>query len=150
LNYWDRNIDWNNIGNCLELGARKGGLSLWLALKGENIICSDLSNTFEKASVLHKKYNIIKYITYQDINVLDIPYENYFDIIIFKSIIGSVGNFNSQQKAFCEIHKALKSGGKLLFADNLAASSLHQFLRKKFVEWGNSCRYVTLCEMETF
>jgi hypothetical protein len=44
LEYWDNNTDWNNVKNGLELGGREGGLSLWLALKGKETVCSDLKD----------------------------------------------------------------------------------------------------------
>ena len=34
LHYWDNRVNWDTVENALELGAKKGGLSLWLAQKG--------------------------------------------------------------------------------------------------------------------
>lgn len=153
LSYWESNIVWDKVQNGLELGGREGGLSLWLALKGKTVVCSDLKNVKETAQQLHLQYNITSHITYQDIDATDIPYENYFDIIVFKSIIGGIGrndNYGIQQKVFNEIYKALKPGGKLLFAENLKASSFHQRVRKRFVNWGSSWRYVSINEMRKF
>jgi SAM-dependent methyltransferase len=153
LNYWDKKIDWKSVYTCLELGGRKGGLSLWLALKGKRTICSDISNTKENAGMMHSQYNINALVTYQDIDATDIPYENYFDIVIFKSVIGGIGRNNNiakQQKVFDEIYKSLKPGGKLLFAENLVGSSLHQLLRKKFVRWGRTWRYISINDLTQF
>ena len=153
LSYWESNIVWDKVQNGLELGGREGGLSLWLALKGKTVVCSDLKNVKETAQQLHLQYNIASHITYQDIDATDIPYEHYFDIIVFKSIIGGIGrndNYDIQQKVFNEIYKALKPGGKLLFAENLKASSFHQRVRKRFVNWGSSWRYVSINEMRKF
>jgi SAM-dependent methyltransferase len=153
LNYWELNIDWGTVKNALELGGHKGGLSLWLANKRIHTVCSDYENVKLAAEPLHKKYNVLDLITYQDIDATDIPYENHFDIIVFKSIVGGIGrdnNLEKQQKVFNEIHKALKPGGKLLFAENLIASPMHQALRKKFVNWGDSWRYISLPEMYEF
>jgi SAM-dependent methyltransferase len=153
LSYWETNIDWDNINNGLELGGREGGLSLWLALKGKTVVCSDLNDVQKTAEQLHIRYNVSSFIKYQDIDATTIPYENYFDVIIFKSIIGGIGrddNYETQQKVFKEIYKALKPGGKLLFAENLIASSFHQRLRKRFVNWGGSWRYVSIKEMKEF
>ena len=153
LTYWDSHTDWDNIQNGLELGGREGGLSLWLALKGKETVCSDLKDVKKTAEQLHLKHKISSLIKYQDIDATNIPYENHFDVIVFKSIIGGIGsndNYEIQQKVFKEIYKALKPGGKLLFAENLVASKFHQQLRKKFVNWGNSWRYVSIKEMETF
>lgn len=151
LDFWEKEIDWSNVQNALELGGREGGLSLWLAKKGVDVICSDLENVEETASALHEKHHVK--VTYQDIDATKIPYENHFDIIVFKSIIGGIGRNNqiqNQEKAFQQMHKALKPGGKLLFAENLSASPLHRFFRKQFIKWGRSWRYVSIPEMESF
>jgi SAM-dependent methyltransferase len=153
LKYWDKNIDWGNIHTGLELGGREGGLSLWLALKGIKTICSDLHDVKTNAEPLHQSYNVTELISYQDIDATNIPYENHFDVIVFKSIIGGIGrnnNIEMQRKTFAQIHKALKPGGKLLFAENLTASPFHQSLRKRFVRWGSSWRYITIDEMKMF
>ena len=153
LSYWDSNIEWDKIQNGLELGGREGGLSLWLALKGKTTVCSDLKDVKNTAEQLHLRHDVSSFIKYQDIDATNIPYENYFDIIVFKSIIGGIGsndNYEIQQKVFKEIYKALKPGGKLLFAENLSASPFHQQLRKRFVNWGSSWRYVSVKEMKEF
>jgi SAM-dependent methyltransferase len=153
LSYWDSKVEWNKIQHSLELGGREGGLSLWLALKGKSVVCSDLKDVQKTAEQLHKRHQVSTWITYQDIDATNIPYEEYFDLIVFKSIIGGIGrndNYKNQHKVFKEIYKALKPGGKLLFAENLAASAVHRRLRKRFVQWGSSWRYVSLDEMKEF
>lgn len=153
LLYWDKAINWNKVKIALELGGRQGGLSLWLALKGIETICSDLNNSKVSAQPLHSGYNINSLIKYEDIDAANIPYENHFDVIIFKSIIGGIGrngNIKQQEKVFHQVYEALKPGGKLLFAENLIASPLHQFARKKFVRWGNSWRYISIEELKRF
>jgi SAM-dependent methyltransferase len=153
LKYWDTCISWGNVHACLELGGRQGGLALWLALKGKTTVCSDLFNPREIAKPLHERYNVTECITYQGIDATNIPYENHFDIIVFKSIIGGIGrngNIDIQKKVMNEIYKALKPGGKLLLAENLIGSQLHQFLRHNFIKWGKSWRYISLSELEQF
>jgi SAM-dependent methyltransferase len=152
LPFWEEQIKQISSGKALELGGRQGGLSLWLANKGIDVICSDLSESEVTAKPLHQKYNLSN-VSYKDIDASAIPYENYFDVIVFKSIIGGIGRFGGmelQQKTFNSIYKALKPGGHLLFAENLIASPLHKFLRKKFVKWGDTWRYVSLSELRTF
>lgn len=81
---------------------------------------------------------------YQDIDATYIPYENHFDVVVFKSIIGDIGsndNLDAQREAFKQIHKALKPDGKLLFAEKMVASPLHLFFKKRFVNWGDRWRY---------
>lgn len=150
LSYWERNVDWSKVQNGLELGGREGGLSLWMALKGMTVICSDLENVKQSAEKLHVQYKVSDRIRYQDIDATQIPYENHFDIIVFKSILGGIGrddNFAIQKKVIDEIYKALKPGGKLLFAENLIASPIHRKLRKRFTNWGESWRYLSIEEM---
>jgi SAM-dependent methyltransferase len=153
LYYWEKNVDWKKIDTCLELGSREGGLSLWLILRGgSNIICSDFKSSKVNAEKLHKKYHFDLEIKYQDIDAANIPFENYFDLIVFKSIIGGIGNgdIEKQQKVFDQIHKALKRGGKLLFAENIKASFLHRFFRNYFTKWSAYWRYVTPMELKKF
>lgn len=151
LYFWEKNVNWKNVNRALELGGREGGLALWLGLKGIDTVCSDLMDVEKTAGGLHEKYGVA--MRYEDVNATAIPYENHFDIIVFKSIIGGIGrdgNKQNQDLVFKQVYKALKPGGKLLFAENLAASRLHRFLRSRFVKWGSSWRYVTLGEMQDF
>lgn len=137
-------------GRALELGGRKGGLSLWLAKKGFNVVCSDLENPERTAYELHKDFPDLK-ISYEAINALNIPYEDQFDVIIFKSILGGIarnGKDEIKKEVIQQIHKALKKGGVLLFAENLEASGIHRFFRKNFVKWGAEWNYLRATEIE--
>lgn len=148
LRFWDENVDLENKNyKCLELGGRRGGLSLWLALKGNDVICSDLENPQVEAEVLHNKYNCGNRISYEAIDATDIPYNSHFDIIVFKSILGGIsrdGKVQLAQAVIDQIFKALRPGGKLLFAENLKASMLHSFLRQRLVRWGDSWNYMDI------
>lgn len=148
--FWDKKVDWSAVKICLEIGSREGGLSLWLALKNKQVICSDI-NISIAAKQLHSKYKVGDKIEYEAIDATGIPYEDYFDVIIFKSILGGLGrnnNYALQAQAINEMYKALKPGGKLLFAENLRASFLHILLRKLFRQWGGKWRYVSLQELD--
>ncbi|TKK70965.1 class I SAM-dependent methyltransferase [Ilyomonas limi] len=149
--FWDKKIDWSSVNTCLELGAREGGLSLWLALKNKQVICSDIVISKE-AEQLHLKYKVADKIEYETIDAAGIPYEDYFDVIVFKSVLGGIGknnNYRLQEQAVNEMYKALKPGGKLLFAENLRSSVLHDVIRKIFRQWGSKWRYVSLQEINT-
>ncbi len=153
LALWQRALNSKTkLLKCLELGAREGGLSLWLAAEGNEVVCSDLESPESKAAPIHQRFGLRSQITYAAIDATQIPYENHFDIIILKSILGNVGgheNFERQQMAIASVHKALKTGGMLLYAENLKASKLHVVSRKLFTNWGSYWRYLTANEVES-
>lgn len=153
LHYWDKKVNWDGVHTALELGAREGGISLWLAQKGIQVLCSDYENAEVTALPLHQKFGVTDRISYQDIDATQIPHENHFDLIVFKSIVGGIGKFGgleAQKKVFEQIHKALKPGGVLLYAENLVSSSLHQYMRKKYNAWGDYWRYLSKEELKDF
>jgi len=151
LEYWDffSCRDFNGL-KILEIGARNGGLSLWAALKGAEVICSDLNGPSEIAKLHFKKYGIEPKVQCECIDAKKIPYENYFDIILFKSVLGGIGDNKSQKIVFDEIFKSLKSGGCCLFAENLKSTFIHQKIRNKFRPWGKRWNYVTINDILSF
>jgi len=153
IKFWESYLGKNLQGvNCLDLGGRAGGLSLWLAEKGANVICSDLENPQEIAKKFHDKFDFEGTINYKAIDATKIPYTNKFDIVIFKSIIGGIARNNKdnlKSQVINEIYKSLKPGGKLLFVENLESSNIHKFLRKKFIPWGGEWNYLKFSEIKT-
>jgi SAM-dependent methyltransferase len=154
LQYWLSNTthELSSI-NALEIGARNGGLSLWAALNGIKVLCTDLEGPTNEAIEKHEKYGISQLVRYEKLNALNIPYFEEFDVVLFKSVLGAIGtrnNKNNQIKAINEIYKSLKKGGELWFAENLKASPFHQFLRRRYIEWGETWRYVTVQDMKEF
>lgn len=153
LDFWlqSTSLDLSNT-IVLELGAGLGGLSLWLALKGARVVCSELNGVTEEARALHAKHNVQHLITYRAIDATHIPYAEHFDLVLFKSVLGDVGRGGRremQDEAMREIHKSLKPGGELWFAENLSGSALHRFARK-FIRRGSLWRYVSLEEISQF
>ncbi|MBK9513859.1 MAG: methyltransferase domain-containing protein [Flavobacteriales bacterium] len=65
-----------------------------------------------------------------------------FDVVIFKSMIGALSTKEKQAQAIREMHRVLKRGGVLLFAENLQGTRLHTWLRKRFVAWDHYWRYL--------
>lgn len=138
-------------GMALELGARHGGLSLYLALQGFQVICSDLTQPDIKAQERHQKHHVAEQVTYTALDALDLDVpSNTFDVVVFKSILGGIGRIGHthlKQQAIQEMHRILKPGGYLLFGENLCASRLHQWLRQ-WVPWSKYWGYVTMSEMQ--
>ena len=150
LYYWQNIISQIDTKQkiALELGANKGGLSLWLSRNGFESICSDYNSDLKNAKEHHA--NHVGNISYQDLDASNLPFENHFDIIIFKSVLGGVSRNNPEllNQTFGSIYKALKPNGILLFAENTKASFLHQMARRYFVSWGKSWRYLSFREIE--
>jgi SAM-dependent methyltransferase len=120
---------------CLEIGAGPGGPSLWLALKGHDVVCSNNLTSEHRAAPLHRRHGVYERIEYRDIDATAIPYRDEFDIVVFKSVLGGVDSDGlvSQRKAIDEMRLSLKPGGRLLFAENLLATPLHRLARR--VAW---------------
>lgn len=151
LNFWE-SFNSLDLQNCLvlELGAANGGLSLWLALKGARVVSSDLHGPTPAARQLHGKYGVGHLIEYRCVDATSIPYENRFDLVVFKSMLGDIGRGDRpelQARAVGEMFKALKPGGELWFAENLSGSALHRVARR-FIKRGRLWRYLTVPEIE--
>jgi SAM-dependent methyltransferase len=140
-------------GTALELGARHGGLSLWLALQGARVVHSDVTVPTQRALATHTAAGVAERISYQIIDATRIPYAASLDVVVFKSVLGAVGARHGaagQAAALSQIHQALRPGGELFFAENLVASPAHRFLRRRFVSWGARWRYTSVDEMLAF
>ncbi len=120
----------------MTFGEREGGLSLWLASQGADVVCTDYNEFPETTQELHKKYGLSEKISYakEDITQISAP-DNTYDIVMFKSVIGGLGSIERQEQAISELYRILKPGGYLLFAENLEATKLHTVVRKKFTNW---------------
>lgn len=151
IKYWEKNTSHDlSAVTTIEIGGKHGGLSLWMGLNGAKVLCTDLDKPTNLAIEKHKKYNVSNLIDYEAINALSIPYKDQFDIVFFKSVLGGIGaddNKENQVNAIRQMHKCLKKDGELFFAENLVASPIHRFLRKRFIAWGKRWRYVSIEEM---
>ena len=136
--------------SVLEIGCGGGGLSLWFAQQGARVTCSDIHGPQEKARLKHAASGVEGLIEYATVDATAIPYRDEYDLVVFKSMLGGIPTKEAQAVAIGEMHKALKPGGELLFAENLTASAMHQYLRRRYVRWGREWRYVTVAEMLEF
>jgi SAM-dependent methyltransferase len=138
---------------ALEIGSRHGGISLWAALQGMQIVCSDLNGPTFMAINKHHQYGVENLVQYLALDGTHIPFDNCLDLVIFKSVLGGIGRDNHkerQEKAIYEIYRSMRPGGEVWFAENLTASVFHRYFRKKYVNWGEEWRYVTPDEMANF
>lgn len=145
LAFWEEHLPKDLSGTrSLEVGCGRGGLSLWLAKKNSQVVCSDLSDPQPKAHSLHDFWGVSERIRYEAIDALSIPYEDEFDLVVFKSVLGGLGaedHIDRIQQSLQQMHKALKPGGRLMFAENLN-TPFHHFLRTAFVRWGRRWNYL--------
>lgn len=124
----------------LAIGERNGGLSLWMALQGFQVVCTDREGPTEQARELHKKYGVAQNITYRDFDLVNTQnFDTTYDIIIMKSVLGGVkeqyGNAASRtdatrQKAIDNIYKLLSQKGIFLSADNLQGSMFLRLIKR--------------------
>jgi SAM-dependent methyltransferase len=153
LRHWERVLA-ESLAGCraLEIGGENGGLSLYLALKGCEVVCSDFWPPAASVREMMGRYGVGDSIVYARIDATNIAFSDHsFDIAAFKSVLGSIGihkGLEGQQQAMNEIHRVLKPGGVLLFAENLKGSAIHVFLRNRFVKWGRAWRYLTVDELQ--
>ncbi len=152
LDYWDSRLDFDpSGGRALELGCGgNGGLSLWLATKGCRVLCSGYQGVEEAARSVHRAYGVEGLIEYATVDACAIPHREAFDLVCYKSMLGRIAGDGSLEVArgvVDQISKALKPGGRLLFAENLVSSGLHRALRQRWGAGKNRWRYFTIEEL---
>ncbi|MBX9602036.1 MAG: class I SAM-dependent methyltransferase [Bryobacteraceae bacterium] len=123
----------------LAVGERGGGVSLWFALRGYQVVCSDLGGPADSARRLHCAYGVSDRVQYESIDVFAISHRSEeFDIVVSKSVIGglklvykdpSTRTLENQSRAMREIHRVLKPNGVWLGAENMQGSLIHRRLR---------------------
>jgi 2-polyprenyl-3-methyl-5-hydroxy-6-metoxy-1,4-benzoquinol methylase len=135
LAFWESLLSNKEHLSCLEIGANKGGLSLWLASKGYRVTCTDVTEMSDEIKASHKQYPFSKNISYEVLDATNIPYTGHFDVVVLKSVLGGIGrnrNIAQMEKVISEIYKCLKPGGLFLFAENVSGTKMHSFFRKNF------------------
>ncbi|HLJ11277.1 MAG TPA: class I SAM-dependent methyltransferase [Planctomycetaceae bacterium] len=150
LRNWERHLP-SGPADCLEIGSGAGGLSLWLASKGHHVVCSDRAGARPEARELHGLHSVPGKIDYAAVDATNIPYNERFDIIVFKSVLGRIWAICGDEglrQALAEMRKALKPKGKLLFAENLRSTRFHMFCRIRFADRGEEkWKFLTIEEM---
>jgi SAM-dependent methyltransferase len=155
LSFWQAHTVIDGVGStALEVGAdaRNGGISLWLAANGFRVICSGLEDPSEEMRRLHAEHAVSDAVRYEKIDALSIPYAETFDVVTFKSLLGFFGMagrdaLDLQRRAIANMHKALRPGGELWFAENASGTRLHGFFQKRFGWGARGWHYVSPAEL---
>jgi len=149
LPFWSEELPPSLEGlTTLALGERNGGLSLYFAARGSRVHCTDVGGPRPQARALHVRYGLADRITYADVDATHIAYADAsFDIVALKSMLGALRTWERQARALAEIHRVLKPGGLLFFAENAVGSPMHRWLRRRYVEWWDIWRYLTLDDL---
>ena len=141
---WAKFLDFIDSANMdfqgkriLALGERNGGMSLFFALRGAEVLCSDLKGPTENARALHRKYGVDSHVHYAAVDAVHIPrdYDGQFDVVTFKSVFGGIGRHDSydhQGQCVDSIYRVLRPRGCVDFAENMRATWWHMALRKAF------------------
>lgn len=132
----DANMDFQGK-RVLALGERNGGMSLFFALRGAEVLCTDLKGPTEKARILHRKYGVDSRVRYAALDAIHISqeYDGQFDVVTFKSVFGGIGSHDSYEKqGECveSICRVLRPTGYAVFAENMKATWWHMALRRAF------------------
>ncbi|MCC6540640.1 MAG: class I SAM-dependent methyltransferase [Flavobacteriales bacterium] len=143
LPLWEQYLPKDRTSRVLGIGEREGGLSLWFAAKGYTVVCTDLRPFPEGTRELHERYGVQDRVIHQQADTTALPFpDQSFTCVFFKSVIGALGTKEAQLQAVREMHRVLKPGGVLLFAENLHGSCLHGWLRERYVSWSSYWRYL--------
>ncbi|PKL74975.1 MAG: hypothetical protein CVV27_17760 [Candidatus Melainabacteria bacterium HGW-Melainabacteria-1] len=134
----------------LELGAGRGGLSLYLGLKGASMLCSDHAVPTATARSLHAQYGLQpEYLALDACAPLPFAAAS-LDLVCFKSVLGGLRKGRSTDPKpglIAEIERVLRPGGWLLLAENLQGMWLHRQLRRRFVIWSKGWEYLGLDDL---
>jgi ubiquinone/menaquinone biosynthesis C-methylase UbiE len=157
LPFWTEGVDLKGK-NVLALGERKGGLSLFFASQGAKVICSDFGGIHESVQEDHKNYPFANNISYKDINIFEIPYDDEsFDIVVCKSVIGGLKlnpkeiasrTIENQRLALNEIQRVLKPGGFFFGAENMKGASIIQKIRNAYKKGNVGWRHLSVKDLK--
>jgi SAM-dependent methyltransferase len=152
LAFWSARAQLPPSASCLELGCGNGSsLSLWLAMLGNSVVCSDVGGVPNKIRESHRRHGVAQRIEYADLDARALTYRERFDVIAFKSVLGGIVRGAPgpiAREVMLRLYTALKPGGVLLFAENLRSTPLHQLARSHLIGRKETWHYFSLREIE--
>jgi SAM-dependent methyltransferase len=160
LFYWQPWLDKLNVktARILVLGERNGGISLWFAKLGFDVLCTDYPLPSEQVQSLHKRWEVQDRIKYARADVFNLAYpDDWFDVVSCKSVIGGIAldyndnatrTLENQKLAVMEIRRVLKPGGIFLGAENLTGTGVHMWMRTIRTKGNLGWRYLKISEIQ--
>jgi SAM-dependent methyltransferase len=116
----------------LEVGANKGGLSLFFSWLGCKVICSDVTAAYlAKAQDLHRQWDRCCSYLAADLRILPVRSES-IDIVIMKSVLGGIYACAGRETASAslkEIYRVLRKGGCCILLEQLAGDPVSRWVR---------------------
>lgn len=151
LEHWKPYMAADKPLRVLTVGEKNAGISLLFALAGNEVTATDLEGVTDRGKELHKRHNVSHLVTYNTADLTSLPFpDGCFDIVACKSVLVMLRSVENQKKALQNIHRVLKPGGYLLFAENLKSTPFHNFLRNKFQPWAHYTLYMDYAEKDNF
>lgn len=152
LSFWRSHARGSLVdAKVLEIGARDGGLTHWLVHEGAfEVTATDVGFPTERAAISHRDYIQSGRVRHESLDATRITQTGEYDVVVFKSVLGSIGGTlgrAGQAAAIEGMLRALRPGGILLWAENLAASPMHEAARRQWVPWADRWLYPTLAEL---
>jgi SAM-dependent methyltransferase len=142
----------------LVLGDRDGGISLWFAKLGFDVLCTSYRAPGAEVASLHERWGVRQRVTCAAADVYKLDYPNdAFDVVASKSVLGglaldykdaSTRTLENQKLAVTSVRRVLKPGGIYLGAENLIGTGLHMWLRKKRTKGKLGWRYLAGSELK--
>lgn len=138
-------------GQALEVGSdgENGGLSLVLAARGWNVLCSGLEPPSPAKIALHRAHAVTGRVRYAVLDVLeDLPPS---DLVVVKSVLGHVaqrGRDDRLRAALQNLQAAVRPGGELWLVENARASRVHAAARRRIGAGRTQWRYLGLDEID--
>jgi ubiquinone/menaquinone biosynthesis C-methylase UbiE len=118
----------------LEVGAHKGGLSLFFSLLGCSVICSDVNvESMSRAKQLHSGWGRCCSYMAMDVRTLPLRSES-LDVVIMKSVLGGVYSCDGENAAIesiWEAYRVLKKGGLCILLEQLRGDPLSCWIRSR-------------------
>jgi SAM-dependent methyltransferase len=131
-------------------GPLSGGIGLWLASKGAQIIATSISDVEEDIRRFYREIGLDDFVSFSRWDAT-LPWEGEkVDFICLKSVLGGVRRLNREQELanlLAELHRALNPGGYLLFIENLVSSRIHGFARARFGAGRSDWHYFSMVEL---